>query len=632
MRNTSFLALLPLFNKLLFFRNWPIKWRHLLIIGILVAGLSSTAIMSGWSMRYVQRMQTFLIDLNNISYTLLTMRQNERDYFLTKDRSYIDTFEGNLEITTELFQEFSDDFEKEYKALEEKQALLDALKRYYDIFVELANYQELLGSDYDSGTYMELLQVSENLENGISRESDRYSTYLKIRKLENRFLLTRDVNALENLHKIIDGFQQGLSSDSMTSEYLLTYKTTLTTISDLEKKIGLTPYEGLRAAILEASDEAETAFFVMKAELEEVLNSNISTIQLLSVVLNITIAIIAVVVVILISHTITSPLKKLTHDIRAMLKDETKLQSILNKGNELEILAYAFQLLSGNLRVAVKRIHESASNVSNVTEEMVTVSDLVHKATKAQHERVEASATAMEMMNKAINQVEQSAVSTASYVEGVNEHLTDSTQMSCAIQNSIETVHNAMHQAVGAIEELEGTSTDISTVLDGIQGVADQTNLLALNAAIEAARAGEHGRGFAVVADEVRTLAQRTREQTESVRSNLSNFHDVIKNVADAVRASSEHGNEGVQSASNASMLLRDMTMKMAEVSMMNLKIAAAVDKQTEAAKELNSHIESIHRASVDVQLQTSQTTQATQKLSEVVDSIQQSAEMFSVC
>jgi methyl-accepting chemotaxis protein len=162
------------------------------------------------------------------------------------------------------------------------------------------------------------------------------------------------------------------------------------------------------------------------------------------------------------------------------------------------------------------------------------------------------------------------------------------------VEQSIEKITLLAKQltaSAAVVAELERDSVTIGSVLDVIRGIADQTNLLALNAAIEAARAGEQGRGFAVVADEVRSLAIRTQKSTQEITSIISTLQTRTRSIVDLMQESQQQGRESVEQASIAGEVLRQITSDVTNIMDMSTQIAAAIEEQSMVAAEVNKNV-----------------------------------------
>jgi len=203
---------------------------------------------------------------------------------------------------------------------------------------------------------------------------------------------------------------------------------------------------------------------------------------------------------------------------------------------------------------------------------------------------------------------------------GVEKTITQIDDLSARLLTSEKVVH-----------ELAKDSDTIGSVLDVIRGIADQTNLLALNAAIEAARAGEQGRGFAVVADEVRTLASRTQDSTREIESIINSLQGRTKEIVEHMASCRKQGQESAEQASNAGKMLVEITHDVSTIMEMNTAIATAIQEQSTVASELNHHVVSIRDVAEQSAETSNQNGQMSEKISQQATVLNNEVHQFKV-
>jgi methyl-accepting chemotaxis protein len=187
-----------------------------------------------------------------------------------------------------------------------------------------------------------------------------------------------------------------------------------------------------------------------------------------------------------------------------------------------------------------------------------------------------------------------------------------------------------VYNVSSAIHQLEGESEEIGTVVDVIRGIAEQTNLLALNAAIEAARAGEQGRGFAVVADEVRTLAGRTQESTQEIQRIIERLQQGSKEAVTAMDQGQVKAKNSMEKVENAGQVLSDIILAVERIKEMNVQIATAVEQQGAVAEEINQGVSSIHDMTIQTAEGAKQTATASQEQARLSMALKEMASQFT--
>jgi len=289
-------------------------------------------------------------------------------------------------------------------------------------------------------------------------------------------------------------------------------------------------------------------------------------------------------------------LSKLEHRFYDIAEGDGDLrQRIEINGND------AIDRLGNNFNNFVKKIHETIIEVATFTSVISTASEGLSSSaeeskvlTESQREEITLSATAITEMTSTVAEVARNASIAAQSAHDADDEANAGKQVVMETTTSIENLSNNVSAATVVINELEKDSSNITVVIDVIKGIAEQTNLLALNAAIEAARAGEQGRGFAVVADEVRTLASRTQESTQEINGMIERLQKRTKEVANVMSAGSGLAEESMSKAAKAAESLNAITQAVSTITDMNAQIASATDEQTAVSNEINNNIVSI--------------------------------------
>ncbi|MGQ7274280.1 methyl-accepting chemotaxis protein [Marinobacter sp. V034] len=259
--------------------------------------------------------------------------------------------------------------------------------------------------------------------------------------------------------------------------------------------------------------------------------------------------------------------------------------------DDLGRLSASVNAVLGNLQAMVREIKTLSTELSQGAGQLETAASENSEGITQQTDAITQVATAINEMQSAIEEVAGNASTAAEVTHSAQQNAESGARI---IQNSSQEVHRLSEQiktAVDVIRKLSEDSSNITSVLDVIRGVAEQTNLLALNAAIEAARAGEQGRGFAVVADEVRTLAQRTQESTADIQSMITTLQTGVSNIVSVMEQGNEQATQTVKLSSEAERELGAILGAMNSISDVNASVASATEEQTQVVDEINRSI-----------------------------------------
>lgn len=263
--------------------------------------------------------------------------------------------------------------------------------------------------------------------------------------------------------------------------------------------------------------------------------------------------------------------------------------------DDLGQLATSFNQVLANLQTMIGAIQQLSNKLDDGAQELATAARDNNNGISKQTDSISMVATAVNEMQSAIEEVAGNASRAAEITRSAQEKGNNSATIIRSSSEQVRRLASQINKAVEVIRKLAQNSENITSVLDVIRGVADQTNLLALNAAIEAARAGEQGRGFAVVADEVRTLAQRTQQSTEDIQAMISMLQTGVSDIVAVMETGSHEAVETENLATEAESELNGILAAMADISDMNISVASATEEQTQVVDEINRSVTEIN-------------------------------------
>ena len=340
------------------------------------------------------------------------------------------------------------------------------------------------------------------------------------------------------------------------------------------------------------------------------------------------ILIILAVLITLISNSILHPVNLVTEMMKNISHGEGDLTQKLDESGRDEIshLANYFNAYTEKMRHSIERVSLSASEVEKLSNSVDETGKVNLNHIEHQNDNSRQVATAVEQMSMQIREVSENAEAAEHAANDALKNSSNGKQVVAQTIQAIETLSGNIQEVSEVTSILAEESNNIGSVLDVIRGISEQTNLLALNAAIEAARAGEQGRGFAVVADEVRTLASRTGQSTDEIQAMIEKLQKGAQEAVNAVQASQLISDNTVKQVAEADIVLNEIERLIMSITDMNSHIARATEEQSTAAQEVNIRITDLSEAT-DQSLETTHALtkaslslkQASHQLSEIV-------------
>jgi methyl-accepting chemotaxis protein len=331
------------------------------------------------------------------------------------------------------------------------------------------------------------------------------------------------------------------------------------------------------------------------------------------------------------TRSITGPLDNAV-ELADAIADNDLTSDITNSGkDEVTQLVAAMARMQHALRETLAQISSSSAQLATSSEELNTVTNDSTNNMRRQNEEIEQAATAVNELTAAIEEVATSANGTAEESHEAESQTRVGLEKVNGTVSAIERLARAIGDTAGNMETLATKVSDVGSVLDVIRGIAEQTNLLALNAAIEAARAGEAGRGFAVVADEVRALASRTADSTKEIEDIISAVETGTEQAVSAMRDSNTNATNTLEAGRDAGTALQAIAALIEKINERTTTSASAAEEQAQVAREVDRNLVSIRDIAVKTANGAEETLASSKELAGLADDLNQVVSRFKV-
>ncbi|AIS57104.1 methyl-accepting chemotaxis protein [Vibrio coralliilyticus] len=502
---------------------------------------------------------------------LLNLRRNEKDFLLRKDMKYLDKFNKNMDIFLDLESELAPVLD-DNDLPSSSQVRQDILK-YQSGFTNLVNAFDALG-----------LKPEEKLLGKYNTELKALKPSLSSEQLVNLFEFDKNVAKGEVQAQLLPGNASQLIA---AANQVVAQK----------KTIGLKYNEGLLGDARGLSHAVETQFKTFAAALDE--QSEITRKELTLIKQGVSIAVVVFILgfIFQISRSINLQVAALLSIIQEIARsNNVALRSQLSGKNELVSIGNYFNRLLDKLEALISGTQSKSSELSQSTQSMHNELQSVIEQFHVQADHTSTMATSVQEMVSTINEISES---TAVAVEGVQQASVNAQHGREVVEETVKNIgqlSSILSDSQGSISSLNDHVDKIGDAVNIIQGIAEQTNLLALNAAIEAARAGEQGRGFAVVADEVRALASRTHQSTEEITKVVTAIQTQMATVVTNIDQCNEQGQQTLGASETLDESLGQIITDMTNIQANSERIASAIEEQgivmnqvSESITELNS-------------------------------------------
>ena len=548
--------------------------------------------------------------IDKINRDIMQLDIEEKFFLENKNTEHVDNFNKIHKEVSVQKTEFSQILKEEGFETDQVERFTKASNSYKATFDKLVVLQKTIGLHPKDALYGELRGAVHNIET-ILKEQNSYMLLvdiLQLRRSEKDFMLRFDEKYLGKFNDGIDTLRNNLSStdiDGSTQNkikgLLSDYQVKFVNLVNAQKEIGLNSESGVRGELAEAKTILRKTQEVMESNVSEGIEAKQLQTQIFGFALFVVLVGIIMSSTFVTSRKVLGPIQQISSTIDAVRNTNDLTQSHEFEGeDELSAMGRQFNSLISDFRELILRVNNAVKTLDEATRSLVSNSTDNQTSLDIQLRETESVAAAVTEMGATIKEIVANTEDAASKALSSNENAEQgSTQVNMTIE-SIRFLSDKLDTAVSDVNALAEESKNVGSVLDVIRGIAEQTNLLALNAAIEAARAGEHGRGFAVVADEVRTLAMRTQESTKEIENIVTSLQSRIGGIVSVIDQCQEQGSTSTQRAGEAGEKLVSITQDVKSIMDMNTQIATAIEQQSKVAEEVNQNVVAIRDVADD--------------------------------
>ena len=545
---------------------------------------------------------------------LFTQTKSLNEIFIKSSQEVIDDYFGMLNllaITTERAREFGDMGDEslslayDLEGISDDDSINDAITEFVNIIetsVEEAN------SALSSNIVFEIMSIESSLKDANTQLEALFNQFSSSPSLsdDESVVLMR-----ENLGRFLKALVGNESAIKARLDSLKRQK-------EVSEQLKQTKQFGYEAR--ETLNQLNERIKVQTTEIKNEALASVTQNQLVTTIL----AVITLTLACLVAYFVTSSIKKPLHQAVSQIKraatGDMTVQFTKMRDDELGELADNMQSLVNTLRNTLKEISSNSNSLATTAEQTNTIAQQSYDSASSQHEKMQIMSDSISEMKDTVQSVSNSIHNTLEQVEQANQ---DAEQGQVVLNKNVANINllnDAIKQSANAIESLNDDTNNISSVLDIIRGVAEQTNLLALNAAIEAARAGEQGRGFAVVADEVRTLASKAHDATKDIQTAIENLQLGAKQAVETMSKSQSETEQCVEGIHRVEEVLHSILTGITNIKDMSQQIATAAEQQSSAALSQHENMKDMQENTELAAAHAQENNQASQQLASMAE------------
>ncbi len=567
--------------------------------------------------------------ISKVESGMLMLRRNEKDFLARKNIKYQGKFKKNFEILQGRVGNLKNTLKQAGLDTVPADTLAETLNNYSNSFNNVVSLQKKIGLHPKDGYYGSLRKAVHAAEAEINSLDDQRlrADMLQLRRNEKDFMLRLNLKYFDKFNKNIDAFNNDLAASDHSDEFknkvqglMQQYQNRFAGFIKANQEKGLTSKKGLMGKMRATVHKTESLLKEISKKLNTAVESkvgNLDSLMTTTTLIALVLAVLVTGIIGWIALNILRPIQLLASTMTQVTNEsDLSIRVQNNSYDEIGETGKAFNSMLEKFQNIVSQVNGSATQMSAAAEELSAITQENTQEIQAQNLQTDQVATAINEMSSTVQEVARNAGDAASSAKETMDQANTGRQVVNASIESMDSLSSEIGKASSVIHKLEEDGVKIGAVLDVIRGIAEQTNLLALNAAIEAARAGEQGRGFAVVADEVRTLASRTQESTQEIQEMIESLQSGTAAAVTAMDSSRTEAQQGVDKISTAGDALNTIVNGITHINDMNTQIANAAKEQSSVAEEINQNIVKISDIAVTSAANSAQTQTASEELS----------------
>ena len=619
-----------------------LKKKFMLVGLVILVSMVGIFSIGQYTVRKVESFEQVKLTLGLVEIGMLKLRRNEKDFLARKKIKYIKKFNDNylsLNIKVENLYRAATNAGLEVDLVTKTE---QSIKQYQDILQQVFQLQRRIGLNHNDGLYRDLRVAVHTAEDKILKVNDQLlrADMLELRRHEKDFMLRLNSEYTDKFDRDIKLFFQHLDNsqqDAVTKQQLRflmqQYQTSFMQLVDKQVLIGLNSNIGLLGDMRSSVHSAENIINDLAIHLQNNIIADIGSFDTLIIIEDIVSAFFTLIVIsmlFLLSLSVLKPLQQLSNIMQGVAENNDLTTRIpITNNDEIGDTGLAFNNMLEKFQIILGKVNGVTDKLTIATDDMGDISTNTNQGIKAQREQTTQLTHRIDEMAAAVEDIAKCALQATATATAANETSREGQQVINTSARNIKTLSNSIEDAAEAMRQVDEDSIQIGSVLEVIQSIAEQTNLLALNAAIEAARAGEQGRGFAVVADEVRTLAASTQAATKKIQLTIDSLQSRSNKAVNLMTDSRQKAQQNVSQTSAAGDAFAAIVIQVLAINEINQQISSIAEKQGLVMTDINQNIKTIDNITESSVDGANQTEQASSNLSELAMQLKTSSSQF---